>query len=74
MCSYLRQCLQSIYQSIEFGDFEVIVVDNYSHDKSCQMVLNEFPQIILIKNKANLGFSKAVNLGIDNAAGEFICI
>ena len=38
------------------------------------MVLNEFPQITLIKNKANIGFSKAINLGIDQAAGEFICI
>ena len=74
VCSYLRQCLQSIYQSNEFGAFEIIVVDNYSYDESCQMVLNEFSQITLIKNKENLGFAKAVNIGIDKAAGEFICI
>ncbi len=74
MSSYLRQCLQSVLNTIEFGAFEIIVVDNYSHDDSCQMVKNEFPQIKLIRNKENLGFSKAVNIGLEKSKGEFICL
>ena len=74
VCSYLRQCLQSVYQSNEFGTYEIIVIDNYSHDESCQMVQIEFPQITLIMNKKNLGFSKAVNMGINRAVGDNICI
>ena len=38
------------------------------------MVENEYPHIKLIKNKENLGFSKAVNIGIENSVGEFICV
>ncbi len=74
MSSYLRQCLQSVLNTNEFGAFEIIVVDNYSHDDSCQMVKNEFPQIKLIRNKENLGFSKAVNIGLEKSKGEFICL
>ena len=74
VCSYLRQCLQSIIKSNSFGEYEIIIIDNYSHDDSCRMVENEYPDIKLIKNNENLGFSKAVNIGIDNSNGEFICV
>ena len=72
--NYLRQCLQSVLTSNIFGSFEIIVVDNYSHDDSCRMVKNEFPSIKLIRNKENLGFSKAVNIGLEKSKGEFICL
>ena len=72
--SYLRQCLLSIYQSNQFGSFEVIVVDNYSHDDSCQMVINQFPKVRLIVNNENLGFSKAVNIGLNKSNSDFVCI
>ncbi len=72
--SYLRQCLQSIFKSNEFGTFEIIVVDNYSHDDSCQMLKNEYPKIHLIRNNENLGFSKAVNIGLEKSKGEYICL
>ena len=74
VCSYLRQCLQSIIKSNSFGKYEIIIVDNYSHDYSCKMVEKEYPEIKLIKNKENLGFSKAVNIGIKKSKGKFICI
>lgn len=74
MSSYLRQCLQSVLNSNEFGAFEIIVVDNYSHDDSCQMVEDEFAQIKLIRNNRNLGFSKAVNIGLAESIGEYVCV
>ncbi len=74
VCSYLRQCLQSIIKSNRFEEYEIIIIDNYSHDDSCRMVENEYPHIKLIKNKENLGFSRAVNIGIENSVGEFICV
>ena len=74
MCSYLRQCLKSVYQAGDSVSFEVIVVDNYSHDNSCHMILQEFPKVKLIRNKGNSGFSKAVNQGLEKARGEYICL
>ncbi len=72
--SYLRQCLQSIYQSNKPGTFEIIVIDNYSHDNSCLMVKDEFADVKLIQNKQNAGFSKAVNIGLEVSRGKFICV
>ena len=38
------------------------------------MLKDEFPKIHLIRNKENLGFSKAVNMGLENSRGEYICL
>ncbi|MEW6188858.1 MAG: glycosyltransferase family 2 protein, partial [Actinomycetota bacterium] len=70
----LRNCLQSIYQNPPKDDFEVFVVDNASTDGSPEMVEKELPQVKLIKNKENLGFSKANNLGIKSSGGDYILL
>lgn len=61
---FLRKCLSSIAENVKNVQYEVIIVDNNSSDKSCEMVRKEFPQIKLIANKENKGFSKANNQGI----------
>ena len=69
----LRECLLSIIgQDIEKITYEIIVVDNNSKDSSCEMLEKEFPKVILIKNKENLGFSKANNLGIKKTKGRYV--
>lgn len=55
-------------------DAEIIVVDNNSEDGSCQMVKELFPEVILIENKDNFGFSKGNNIGVTQAKGEYLCI
>jgi hypothetical protein len=71
---YLRQCLQSIFQSDEINTYEVIVIDNYSFDDSYQIVKDEFPQVKVNHNLENVGFAKAVNQGIKIAKGKYVCI
>jgi len=71
---FIRQCLQSIYKSKTTADIEVIVVDNNSQDGSIEMVQSEFPDVLLIHNKDNVGFSKANNQGFEKANGEFVLI
>lgn len=68
----LRKCLESIFEFTKDISFEVFVVDNASSDGSAEMVENEFPEVRLIANDKNLGFSKANNLGLKEAAGEFV--
>ena len=53
---------------------EIIVVDNNSSDESCFMIEENFPEVSLIKNKSNLGFSRANNLGVSKAKGEYVLI
>lgn len=70
---FLRSCIKSILEEKSINlKLEIIVVDNASIDGSSEMIEKEFPNIILIKNKTNLGFSKANNLAIKKAKGRYI--
>jgi GT2 family glycosyltransferase len=70
----LRDCLKSIYQNTKDIKFEVIVVDNYSKDDSVEMVKREFPQVELIENKENAGFTKANNQAINLSKGKMVML
>lgn len=72
--SFLDLCLQSVTAAITNIDAEIIVVDNCSSDDSCQMVRQKYPQVKLIENKENFGFSKGNNIGVNSAKGEYVCI
>lgn len=52
--------------------FEIIVVDNNSHDESVEMVKKEFKDVLLIANKENVGFAKGCNQAAKKANGEFL--
>lgn len=45
----------------------VIVVDNNSTDQTLKIIETEYPKVILLKQKKNLGFGRANNLGISHA-------
>lgn len=70
----LRKCLSSVYSSRVDFLMEVIVSDNGSKDQSLNMVKSEFKQVLLIENGQNLGFSKANNVAIKKAKGEFVLL
>lgn len=70
----LRNCLDSIFRTLDSLDFEIIVVDNNSCDGSSEMVKEQFPSIILIENKKNSGYGAANNQGIRISNGEYILI
>jgi len=68
---FLEQCLHSVDKALKHIQGEVFVVDNNSVDGSCAMVFEKFPQVLLIENKENLGFSKANNQGLRQATGKY---
>jgi GT2 family glycosyltransferase len=68
----LRACLASIILHSQGVDYEIIVVDNNSHDGTAEMVRSEFPNVRLIANDFNAGFSTANNLGLAKAAGGHV--
>ena len=71
---FLELCLKSVEAAIAEIDAEIIVVDNNSPDDSCEMVQTLFPNVKLIQNELNSGFSKGNNIGVTEARGEFLCI
>ncbi|MEZ6142629.1 MAG: glycosyltransferase family 2 protein [Zavarzinella sp.] len=70
--AYLRECLQSLFQQDQGVPFDVIVVDNASSDGAPEMVAQDFPQVTLIRNSANVGFSKANNQAARIATGQYL--
>jgi len=70
---FLELCLSSIKSATKNIDSEIIVVDNNSEDDSINMIESLFPEVLLIANKINLGFSSANNLGVKKARGKYIC-
>ncbi len=71
---FLEQCLYSVRRAMQNVDGEVIVVDNNSIDGSNPMVRKKFPEVKLIENKDNRGFSKANNQGINISKGEYVLL
>ena len=71
---FLEQCLHSVQQATEGLKAEVFVVDNNSVDGSVGEISQKFPQIHIIENKENLGFSKANNQAIREAKGRYVLI
>lgn len=67
----LSDCIKSIKEQTVGIEYEVIVVDNDSHDGSQEMLKRDFPWVRLIESKENLGFGKANNLGMKNANGKY---
>lgn len=68
----LKECIHSVYDQTVALDFEIIVVDNASADGSQEMIKNDFPNVILIESKDNLGFGNANNEGAKLARGKYI--
>ena len=67
----LRQCLQSVYSTINNLAMEVIVVDNASSDGSREMLEQDFPDVRKIFNQQNRGFGAANNQGFAVMKGKY---
>ena len=67
----LRNCLKSVYETVRDIIFEVVVVDNASHDGSAAMLRGEFPQVTIVENTVNRGFGAASNQGFDIMRGRY---
>jgi len=71
---FLEQCLRSVFSAIQNIEAEVFVVDNCSSDGSVDWIKNQFPEVKLIANEENVGFSKANNQAIRLAKGEWVLL
>jgi len=71
---YLLHCLRSIFEMGQGMGWEIIIVDNGSYDESGSEVKKVFPSVYVIQNQENLGFSKAVNQGLQKASGRYVLL
>ncbi len=66
-----RQALSAVLAAAEGLEVEIFVVDNASADGSADMVAEEFPEVELICNAANVGFAAGNNVALRQVAGEY---
>jgi glycosyltransferase involved in cell wall biosynthesis len=72
---YVRECIESVFhQDLDEGQFEVIIVNDGTKDKSMEVIadiIDAYRNIVII-NQENQGLSMARNNGIAIAKGEYI--
>jgi len=74
-----RDCLNHALLSVKSAQLsgyncEIIVVDNASTDGSPEMIKKEFPQVHLLAQKNNLGFTGGNNLGMKKASKDLFLL
>jgi GT2 family glycosyltransferase len=69
----LADCLSSIYAHTRDISFEVICIDDASRDGSVNMVVEAFPDVMLIRNRSNQGYVKNTNLGMRRSRARYAC-
>lgn len=67
-------CLESVYAETQDLTFEVLVVDNASHDGSAEAIAEAYPQVRLFALDENTGFAGGNNLAAQKAEGEYVVL
>ena len=71
---YLSDCLESLAAHPASVSTEIIVVDNHSTDGTQEMLAQQYPQITLIQNQKNEGFTRPANQAMRAAQGRYILL
>lgn len=71
----LKACLESITRS-QTGPYQIetIVVDSASQDHTLDMLRADYPQLKVLPQAENIGFTRANNLGLRAAGGRYILL
>ncbi|MBC2608243.1 glycosyltransferase family 2 protein [Pelagicoccus albus] len=70
----IAPCLKSLHSEVREVQLETVVVDNGSQDSTVSIVKSQFPSVVLLDTKENLGFAKACNLAVQKSTGDFILL
>ena len=70
-CYLLQDCLNSLYKHTGIN-VETIVVDNGSKDRVKNMLEEQHPQVYLIENKENAGYTQPMNQALKQAKGRYV--
>ena len=70
----LQKNLPSLITALGDFDYEIIIVDDCSSDDSVKFLKETYPEIKIICNEINLGFSATCNKGINTAKLKLLCV
>ena len=70
----LATCLESIFPALGHLRAEVIVVDSASTDHTVALVRQRFPQVTLLVQSENVGYTRGNNIGLAHASGRHLLL
>ena len=70
----LRLCLESIKNTINDIEYEIIVIDSEAEKVTQDFIEEKFPDVKYFPFLKNVGYAKLVNKGIEIAQGEYLFI
>lgn len=71
---YLKDCFDSLQEKLQGISFEILLIDNNSVDESCGFIKENYPDVVLIESKVNLGFGKGNNEAVKKAKGDYLLL
>ena len=70
----LERCVASVLADDSAGPVELVVVDNDSSDDSLAQMRRAHPEVVVLRPGANLGYSRASNLGIAATRAPLVAV
>lgn len=75
--AYTKMCLDTVIKNTEYPNYEIIVVDNNSEDRTpayLRYMASRFSNIRIILNDTNHGFAKANNQALAQSKAEYLVL
>jgi O-antigen biosynthesis protein len=72
--TYLHQTLRSLAEAELYDRCEVVIVDNASGDESRELIARDFPAVVWVQLKENIGFGRACNVGVQASRGQYVLL
>jgi len=70
----LKVCIDSIKKNVALSDYEIIVSDSETQEKTELIMGEDYPEVTFLPAIKNVGFSMTVNNGLAVAKGKYILI
>ena len=71
----IGNCVKSLIHALDGLTSEIVIIDNNSGDDSFALINKiNFPKLTTVQNSENLGYTKAVNQGIELAKGKYVLL
>jgi GT2 family glycosyltransferase len=75
VANLLAECLDSVLAKMpDLSKVEIIVVDSASSDDTVKMMVERYPQVKLLAQQDNLGFTRCNNIGLATANGRYLML
>lgn len=66
------ELIDSLHKNLQSVSYEIIVVDNASHEDEAAKIQKLYPTVVAIRSDVNGGFSGGNNIGIRAAKGKYL--